>query len=79
MDQRWHRSASRDPSALAIPLLTIISVATWTTKLPMLPTQGFWAMAHEARTDWCMLLGALFLILVGPGPWSVDRTRSDRR
>ena len=63
----------------AIPLLTIISVATWTTKLPMLPTQGFWAMAHEARTDWCMWLGARVLILVGPGLWSIDVVRSGRR
>ena len=30
-----------------------------TTKLPM-HDRGFWAMAHEARTDWCMLLGSLF-------------------
>lgn len=56
----------------AIPLLVIISVAIVTTKLPMLGTQGFWAMAHEARTDWCMFLGALFLILVGGGRWSLD-------
>jgi uncharacterized membrane protein YphA (DoxX/SURF4 family) len=63
----------------AVPLLAIISVAIWTTKLPMFSTQGFWAMAHEARTDWCMWLGALFLILVGPGPWSIDGVRSGRR
>jgi uncharacterized membrane protein YphA (DoxX/SURF4 family) len=62
----------------AIPLLTIISVAIWATKLPMLSTQGFWAMAHEARTDWCMWLGALFIILVGAGPWSVDGWRLGR-
>jgi putative oxidoreductase len=36
-------------------------------------------MAHEARTDWCMWLGALFLILVGPGPWSIDGLWSGRR
>jgi putative oxidoreductase len=63
----------------AVPLLTIISVAIWTTKLPMLSTHGFWAMAHEARTDWCMWLGALFLVLVGSGPWSIDGLRSGRR
>jgi uncharacterized membrane protein YphA (DoxX/SURF4 family) len=56
----------------AIPLLIDISVAIATTKIPMLHTQGFWAAAHEARTDWCMWLGALFLIIVGAGPWSLD-------
>ncbi len=59
----------------AVPLFAIISVAIWTTKLPMFATQGFWAMAHEARTDWCMWLGSLFLMLVGPGPWSIDALR----
>jgi putative oxidoreductase len=33
---------------------------------------GIWKMAHEARTDWSMLLGALFLLLVGAGAWSLD-------
>lgn len=56
----------------SIPLLAIISVAIVTTKLPMLAHQGFWAMAHEARTDWCMFLGAIFLIIVGGGRWSLD-------
>jgi len=35
-------------------------------------TKGFWAMAHEARTDFSMLLGALFLLIVGAGRWSLD-------
>jgi putative oxidoreductase len=56
----------------SVPLLTIISVAIATTKLPMLSQQGFWAMAHEARTDWCMFLGSLFLIIAGAGRWSLD-------
>jgi putative oxidoreductase len=30
-------------------------------------------MAHEARTDWSMLLAATFLLIVGAGAWSVDR------
>jgi uncharacterized membrane protein YphA (DoxX/SURF4 family) len=29
-------------------------------------------MAHEARTDWSMLLGSLFLLIVGAGAWSLD-------
>jgi len=57
----------------AIPLMIDISVAIITTKIPMLYTAGFWSMAHEARTDYCMLLGLLFLLLVGSGPFSIDR------
>ncbi len=69
----------------AISLIIDISVAILSTKIPILlghgfwgfsfkptPYGGFWGMAHEARTDFCMLLGALFLLIVGAGPWSVD-------
>jgi putative oxidoreductase len=57
----------------AIPLIIDISVAIITTKIPMLAKAGFWSMAHEARTDYCMLLGLVFLLLVGSGPFSIDR------
>jgi len=57
----------------AIPLIIDISVAIITTKIPILSTAGFWSMAHEARTDYCMLLGSVFLLLVGSGPFSIDR------
>lgn len=57
----------------AIPLIIDISVAIITTKIPMLSTAGFWSMAHEARTDYCMFLGLIFLLLVGSGPFSIDR------
>jgi putative oxidoreductase len=56
-----------------IPLIIDISVAIITTKIPMLSTAGFWSMAHEARTDYGMLLGLVFLLLVGSGPFSIDR------
>src|SRR5271157_4366624 len=56
----------------AIPLLIDISVAILTTKIPMLAKSGFWAAMHEARTDYCMWLGALFLLIVGAGSWSLD-------
>lgn len=56
----------------AIPLIVDMLVAIATTKMPILMKDGFWSMAHEARTDWSMLLGSLFLLLVGPGPWSLD-------
>lgn len=56
----------------AIALAINISVAIVTTKFPMLMKSGFWATAHEARTDFCMLLGSIFLLIVGAGPLSVD-------
>ena len=56
----------------AIPLIIDMFVAIATTKIPILIKSGFWAMAHEARTDICMLLGSLFLLIVGAGLWSVD-------
>jgi putative oxidoreductase len=56
----------------ALALLVDMLVAIATTKLPILLKEGVWKMAHEARTDWSMLLGALFLLLVGAGAWSLD-------
>jgi len=56
----------------AIPLLIDIGVAIATTKIPLLLHQGFWPMAHEARTDICMLLGSLFLLIEGGGSLSLD-------
>jgi|SRR5215469_7578906 uncharacterized membrane protein YphA (DoxX/SURF4 family) len=59
----------------AIPLLIVISTAIATTKIPELfrDNQGFWYMASDARTDFAMLCCLLFLIVSGPGSWSVDR------
>ena len=59
-----------------IPLIIDISVAIATTKVPMLFRAGFWATVHEARTDYCMLLGLVFLLLVGSGPFSIDQRRN---
>lgn len=56
----------------AIPLIVIILVAIATTKVPMFIDKGFWSMAHEARTDFTMLLGAVFLVVVGAGRISID-------
>jgi uncharacterized membrane protein YphA (DoxX/SURF4 family) len=56
----------------AIPLIIDISVAIWTTKIPILLKSGFWPMEAEARTDYSMLLGLIFLLIGGAGPWSLD-------
>jgi putative oxidoreductase len=68
-----------------IVLLIDISVAIVSTKIPVLlgqgfwgfslmklPRYGFWTMMHEARTDFSMWLGLLFLLIVGGGRWSFD-------
>jgi uncharacterized membrane protein YphA (DoxX/SURF4 family) len=62
----------------AIPLVIIMVVAIATTKLPLLAESGFRHMAHEARTDWSMLLGSLFLAVVGADKRSVDSLLSSR-
>ncbi|HUI83075.1 MAG TPA: DoxX family protein [Candidatus Binatia bacterium] len=60
-----------------IPLLGVILVAIATTKIPMLAKSGVWSMLHEARTDFSMLLGLIFLLITGAGPLALDgRLRS---
>ncbi len=59
----------------AIPLLAVISVAIVTTKLPMIARTGWWSMLHEARTDFSMLLGLLFLLLAGGGSLALQARR----
>ena len=76
----------------AIPLITVMLVALVSTKIPILlghgfwgfglrelSTYGFWSMAHAARTDFAMLLGAAYLLITGAGRWSLDRLIMDRR
>ena len=54
-----------------IPIL--LGHGYWLFSLPDLKSYGFWSMAHEARTDFSMFLGLLFLLIVGAGSWSADR------
>jgi uncharacterized membrane protein YphA (DoxX/SURF4 family) len=74
-----------------IPLIIIAVVAILSTKIPILlgheflifhlphlSRYGFWSMLHEARTDFCMLLGCLYLLIVGGGGWSLDLWLSRR-
>lgn len=55
-----------------LPTITIMVVAILSTKIPILQEEGFFPMAHAARTDWSMLLGSIFLLIVGAGPISLD-------
>lgn len=56
----------------AIPLLTIMATALISTKIPILLNEGFWFMAHAARTDFAMTMLLIFLLIYGAGKWSVD-------
>lgn len=70
----------------AVPLIITMCVALISIKVPILlgqevlgfslrplPRYGFWSMLHESRNDICMLLGSIFLLVVGAGKWSIDR------
>jgi putative oxidoreductase len=56
----------------AIPLLIVILTAIFTTKVPFFIHKGFWATMHESRVDFCMLMGLIFLLIVGGGKLSLD-------
>jgi len=70
----------------AVPLTIIMVVALMSTKLPILlghdvgmfhlsaemKRTGFWSAMHESRADLTMLLGCIYLLIVGAGKWSLD-------
>ncbi len=75
----------------AVPLIITMCVALISIKVPILlgqeflgfalrplPRYGFWSMMHESRNDICMLLGSIFLLIVGAGKWSLDYRLSRR-
>jgi hypothetical protein len=39
---------------------------------PAPPRVGFWAVLHEGRSDYAQLLTTAFLMINGPGKWSLD-------
>jgi putative oxidoreductase len=70
--------------AIAIPFIIEMVVAILSTKVslflgtsplappPAPPRIGIWAVLHESRSDWAQLLTSLYLVVVGPGRWSLD-------
>jgi uncharacterized membrane protein YphA (DoxX/SURF4 family) len=56
-----------------IPLVLTMLAAIFSLGGRIYKASGFWAMAHETRTDYAMLLACLFLLAVGAGPISIDR------
>jgi putative oxidoreductase len=55
-----------------IPLFIIMITALLTTKIPVIAERGFWAMAHDSRTDFAMTMLLIYLFIYGAGNWSVD-------
>ncbi|MET1755913.1 DoxX family protein [Novosphingobium sp. RD2P27] len=69
----------------AVPLIVVMLVAILTTKVPILLGEdwgifkvrnldryGILSMTHETRTDFAMLMKAIFILLSGAGRWSID-------
>jgi uncharacterized membrane protein YphA (DoxX/SURF4 family) len=73
---------------IAIPFIVEMIVAILSTKislylgtsplpLPAAPPEvGMWAVLHEVRSEYAQLLTVIFLMINGPGRWSLDARRS---
>jgi putative oxidoreductase len=69
---------------IAIPFLIEMIVAILSTKIslylgtsplplpPSPPQLGIWAVLHEVRSEYAQLLTTAFLLINGPGKWSLD-------
>jgi uncharacterized membrane protein YphA (DoxX/SURF4 family) len=63
----------------SIALIIDITVAILSTKVPILLKQGWWPAEAEARTDYAMLMGLIFLLVVGAGVSSLDARLAQKR
>ena len=69
---------------IAIPFVAEMIVAILSTKIslylgrsplplpPAPPQTGLWAVLHEIRSEYAQILTVLFLLINGPGAWSLD-------
>lgn len=69
---------------MCVPFIIEMIVAILSTKIPMYlgtyplalppvpPQVGLWAVLHEIRSEYAQIMCCLFLLLVGPGRWSMD-------
>ena len=63
-------------------LSTKVSLYLGTSPLappPSPPKVGFWAVMHEVRSEYAQLLTCAFLLVVGPGAWSLDAWVQEQR
>jgi putative oxidoreductase len=76
---------------IAVPFVIEMIVAILSTKItlymgtyplplpPVPPQVGMWAVLHEVRSEYAQLLTVLFLMINGPGRWSLDAVLSERQ
>ena len=60
-------------------LSTKVSMYLGTSPLPLPPVPpqvGIWAVLHEVRSEYAQIMSAIFLLISGPGPWSLDASLS---
>jgi putative oxidoreductase len=63
-------------------LSTKISLYLGTSPLPLPaapPKVGMWAVLHEVRSEYAQMLTVAFLLINGPGRWSLDALFATRR
>jgi putative oxidoreductase len=63
-------------------LSTKVALFLGTSPLPLPPAPpqiGIWAVLHEIRSEYAQIMCALFLLVAGPGPWSIDGLLARRR
>lgn len=75
---------------IAVPFIIQMIVAILSTKPPIFfgtnplppppapPQTGFFAVLHEIRSDYAQIMIVIFLLIAGPGRWSVDAYRARR-
>src|SRR5439155_6583997 len=39
---------------------------------PVPPQVAIWAVLHEIRSEYAQIMSCIFLLISGPGPWSLD-------
>src|SRR5436190_1205668 len=76
---------------IAVPFIIEMVVAMASTKIPLYlgtsplplppvpPQVGFWAVLHEIRSEYAQLMTCAFLLLAGPGRWSLDAWLARKR